>query len=50
MGGAGTMGRWYAEQPRLVSADFTHPLPQGAARVGALFEQALVSAYESARR
>ena len=50
MGGAGTMGRWYHEQPRLVSADFMHPLPQGAARVGALFEQALVDAYESSQR
>jgi lysophospholipase L1-like esterase len=50
MGGAGTMGRWYHEQPRLVSADFMHPLPQGAAKVGALFEQALVAAYESSQR
>ncbi len=50
MGGAGTMGRWYHEQPRLVSADFMHPLPQGAAKVGALFEQAIVAAYESSQR
>jgi hypothetical protein len=47
MGGAGTMGRWYHETPRLVSADFMHPLPQGAAKVGALFEEALVKAYEA---
>jgi lysophospholipase L1-like esterase len=47
MGGAGTMGRWYHAQPRLVSADFMHPLPQGAAKVGALFEGALVQAYEA---
>ncbi|MES1256982.1 MAG: hypothetical protein ABUS51_01075, partial [Acidobacteriota bacterium] len=50
MGGAGTMGRWYHAQPRLVSADFMHPLPQGAAKVGALFGQALVTAYESSGR
>jgi lysophospholipase L1-like esterase len=50
MGGAGTMGRWYHEQPRLVSADFMHPLPQGAAKVGALFEDALVKAYEASRQ
>jgi len=50
MGGAGTMGRWYHMQPRLVSADFIHPLPQGAAKVGTLFEQALLQAYESASR
>jgi lysophospholipase L1-like esterase len=49
MGGAGTMGRWYHEQPRLVSADFMHPLPQGAAKVGKLFADALVKAYEGSR-
>ncbi len=45
MGGAGTMGRWYHALPRLVSADFMHPLPAGAAKVGALFEGALVESY-----
>jgi lysophospholipase L1-like esterase len=45
MGGAGTMGRWYHAQPRLVSADFMHPLPAGAAKVGALFEGALMQDY-----
>jgi lysophospholipase L1-like esterase len=48
MGGAGTMGRWYQERPRLVSADFMHPLPAGAAIVGSLFESALVRSYEGA--
>jgi lysophospholipase L1-like esterase len=45
MGGAGTMERWYDEQPRLVSADFTHPLPAGARKVGVLLDQALESGY-----
>jgi lysophospholipase L1-like esterase len=45
MGGAGTMARWYDSQPRLVSADFTHPLPAGARRVGVLLDQALESGY-----
>jgi lysophospholipase L1-like esterase len=45
MGGAGTMGRWYHAQPRLVSADFMHPMPAGAAKVGALFEGALMQGY-----
>jgi lysophospholipase L1-like esterase len=45
MGGEGTMGRWYEERPRLASADFTHPLPAGAKRVGALFENALYQGY-----
>ena len=46
MGGAGTMGRWYNVQPRLVSADFMHPLPAGAAKVGLLFEDALLKEFE----
>jgi len=46
MGGEGTMGRWYAMQPRLVSADFMHPLPQGARKVGLLLDQAIVAAYQ----
>ncbi len=46
MGGAGTMARWYSLQPRLVSADFIHPFPAGAAKVGTLVDQALVDGYE----
>ncbi|HEX5229993.1 MAG TPA: GDSL-type esterase/lipase family protein [Bryobacteraceae bacterium] len=45
MGGAGTMARWYDSQPRLVSADFTHPLPAGAHKVGVLLDQALESGF-----
>jgi lysophospholipase L1-like esterase len=45
MGGEGTMARWYESQPRLVSADFTHPLPAGARKVGVLLDQALESGY-----
>lgn len=50
MGGAGTMARWYAARPQLVSADYTHPMPAGAAIVGALFEKALMEAYEQVPR
>jgi lysophospholipase L1-like esterase len=46
MGGEGTMGRWYQMQPRLISADFMHPLPQGARKVGVLLDDALVGGYE----
>src|SRR6185312_11013916 len=46
MGGAGTMAKWYAAQPRLVSADFMHPLPAGAAKVGTLLEHSLVEDYD----
>jgi len=46
MGGEGTMERWYENQPRLVSADFTHPLPAGARKVGVLLDQALESGYQ----
>lgn len=46
MGGRGTMARWYSMQPRLVSADFIHPLPGGARKVGVLLDRALCSGYE----
>jgi lysophospholipase L1-like esterase len=46
MGGAGTMARWYSMQPRLVSADFMHPLPGGARKVGVLLDRALTSGHE----
>jgi lysophospholipase L1-like esterase len=45
MGGAGTMGRWYQAEPRLVGADFTHPMPAGAKLVGGLLYQALIDGY-----
>ena len=45
MGGEGTMGRWYESKPRLVSADFMHPLPAGARKVGVLLYDALESGY-----
>lgn len=41
MGGEGTMGRWYNAQPRLVGADFIHPMPGGAKIVGELLYNAL---------
>ncbi len=34
MGGQGTMARWYAAEPRLVGADYIHPMPAGAKIVG----------------
>jgi lysophospholipase L1-like esterase len=37
MGGEGTMARWYTAQPRLVSADLTHPYPEGGKRIAAIF-------------
>jgi len=46
MGGEGTMARWYDNKPRLVNADYTHPLPGGAAVVGKLLDQALVEGFE----
>jgi lysophospholipase L1-like esterase len=45
MGGEGSMGRWYESQTGLVSADFMHPLPAGARRVGVLLYQALESGF-----
>src|SRR5580700_9809310 len=45
MGGPGTMGRWYAAEPRLVGADFIHPMPAGAKIVGELLYSALRDGY-----
>ncbi len=41
MGGQGTMARWYAAEPRLVGADYIHPMPGGAKIVGELLYSAL---------
>jgi len=45
MGGDGTMGRWYAASPRLVTADLLHPTPQGATIVASLFVEQLGLGY-----
>ena len=45
MGGEGTMARWYAAEPRLVGADFIHPMPAGARIVGELLYGALRDGY-----
>jgi lysophospholipase L1-like esterase len=37
MGGEGTMGHWYNDRPRLVSADFIHPYPAGGKRIATVF-------------
>jgi hypothetical protein len=43
MGGDGTMARWYAAQPRLVSADFIHPYPAGGKQVATAFTRELIN-------
>jgi lysophospholipase L1-like esterase len=45
MGGDGTMARWYVASPRLVTADFLHPTPQGATIVASLFVEQLGLGY-----
>jgi lysophospholipase L1-like esterase len=45
MGGRGTMAKWYAAQPRLVGADYIHPLPAGAKIVGELLYSSLRDGY-----
>lgn len=45
MGGPGTMGKWYMAEPRLVSADFIHPLPTGGRIVASLLYQAMMRDY-----
>ena len=50
MGGSGTMARWYAAQPRLVGADYIHPLPAGAKIVGELLYDNLRDGYNDYKR
>jgi lysophospholipase L1-like esterase len=45
MGGEGTMARWYEAEPRLVGADYIHPMPAGAKIVGELLYNALRDGY-----
>jgi lysophospholipase L1-like esterase len=45
MGGQGTMGRWFEAEPRLVGADFIHPMPGGARIVGNLLYQGILDGY-----
>jgi lysophospholipase L1-like esterase len=46
MGASGTMARWYAASPRLVTADLLHPTPQGATIVAGLFVAQLQLRYD----
>ena len=43
MGGEGTMARWYAAQPRLVSADFIHPYPAGGRMIAVTLVREIIS-------
>ena len=46
MGGDGTMARWYAAKPRLITADLIHPTPDGAVIVARLFVDNLYVAFD----
>ena len=46
MGGDGTFARWFVARPRLVTADFIHPTPQGATLVAQLLVQNLTLGYD----
>ena len=50
MGGSGTMAKWYAAEPRLVGADYIHPMPAGAKIVGELLSGALDDGYNEYKR
>lgn len=49
VGGAGTMGRWYDAEPRLVTGDFTHTTKTGSDRVARLLVEALEAGYVGGR-
>jgi len=50
MGGEGTMARWYATQPRLVSADFIHPNPAGGKLIAEIFTRQIISGLDRYKR
>ena len=50
MGGIGTMARWYDDQPRMVTGDFTHPTYTGAQQVGTLLVNALLGGFTEYKR
>ena len=39
------MARWYEEEPRLVTGDFTHPTYTGAQQLGTLLVDALLKGF-----
>ena len=47
MGGEGTMAKWYGAEPRLVGADFIHPLPAGGKIVGELLFRSLQNGFQA---
>ena len=49
MGGPGTMARWYNGEPRLVGADYIHPMPGGAKIVGELLYRAMRDGFQDYR-
>jgi len=44
------MAKWYAAEPRLVGADYIHPMPAGAKIVGELLSGALDDGYNEYKR
>lgn len=50
MGGMGTMARWYDEEPRLVTGDFTHPTNTGAQQLGTMLVNALLKGFDEYKR
>ena len=46
MGGEGTMSRWYAAEPRIVGADYIHPLAAGGKIVGGLLFHGLQTGFQ----
>jgi hypothetical protein len=50
MGGMGTMARWYDDEPRLVTGDFTHPTYTGARQLGTMLVNALLKGFAEYKR
>jgi lysophospholipase L1-like esterase len=50
MGGEGSAGRWYRQEPRLIGGDLGHATMSGHVVIGEMFYRALLSAYVDYRK
>jgi len=50
MGGAGTIGRWYAAEPRLIAADLIHPYGNAGKMIAGVFTKEIVAGLNRFKR
>jgi hypothetical protein len=50
MGGAGTIGRWYAAEPRLIAADLIHPYGNAGKMIAGVFTRQIAAGLNRFKR